>query len=1105
MISLVIIAALAVALLNGMFNAWLSLDRTMKRYLSEYGIADAVISTETTGTDPAKALRQVDGISEVIARITGSSQLITPSGDMLTAQIISMDKEDMLRLHHWEEADSPDGDYVFADSWFAMHNGISAGDTLRIRTGEDEYRPFTVAAVVSAPETLERTKMSSGGNYYPDFGFLYAPISLLEAETGKEMQRMIEEWEDKEKEYLQAKQDMQEAWDEGRTELAQAWEELEKQEKEFEEKRTDLKEQIRQLTEGRFRLMLGRRELDEAEETAEERKEQLAQALDQATGQLLEAEDRIAELTEARNDLNSLTVQLEIAKGQLSVKRDQINGQADKLRGTLGYLTGAQTAWQKIRSGVPDELPEEIAAQKEKVESVLAKNNITPEELNGWIRQAEGGLGQLTSGSRKIQDGIMQINRDYLPEIQQYLEETEQGLEVVYGIHNALQNAIAGIESGLKAIADFEQEAPENKEEISRRLSEVEDALRTIYSGIEEAETAMSEGRQTLEEKDSEAQEAHLKAEEELTEGARILEDSWNELTAWEGYTPLRNEFLIWFDEDVADPRAVLKAAEDTLEVQVLNSEMYGDSRVAAIIRDDLDPLWAMAVLVPLLFVAIMLIVLFLFLSIMILHSRQTIGILRALGYSKGRVCGIFMAACVFLMLAASVLGEGISFAITMIFDHYYWQYFSLPFYIHAHSGPVFAMSAAMLVLLAAGAVILSTRQISRVQPAEAFSRTVSAPPDNGRFIRMLLKRVGPLSKFSLLSLRRNPFRFVTSVISIAGAVSIIFSALSFIVSKNELLTDVFTDQIRYDGQIVFTEEPEETAAEKLGRMDAVGAAERYWMREESISCAGATIRGNLVFLEPGTTMIALKDTSGIPLVWPSEGIVLSAGFAETLGVKPGDTVLVGGVGEKVAAVTRQMAMECQYLPYSELARFRKPEQTGWLIRLREGADGREIANQLYRENGYVTVLWKSLMLSGFAELFDQFDLYVWMLVALCGVVGIFIVVNTGRNNLQEQSLSLSILRAVGFQHHEISARWFLQTLLYMACSLLIGFPVGKMVAVKGLEVLSNSIRHLEYIPSAFQYAWTAISTFAFILAGHVITMRSMKKWDLVQNTRGRE
>ena len=61
------------------------------------------------------------------------------------------------------------------------------------------------------------------------------------------------------------------------------------------------------------------------------------------------------------------------------------------------------------------------------------------------------------------------------------------------------------------------------------------------------------------------------------------------------------------------------------------------------------------------------------------------------------------------------------------------------------------------------------------------------------------------------------------------------------------------------------------------------------------------------------------------------------------------------------------------------------------------------------------------------------------------------------------------------------------------------------MIAVKGLEILSNSSRHLEYIPAAFQYIWTTACTFAFLLAGHIISTRSMKKWDLVENTKGRE
>ena len=79
-----------------------------------------------------------------------------------------------------------------------------------------------------------------------------------------------------------------------------------------------------------------------------------------------------------------------------------------------------------------------------------------------------------------------------------------------------------------------------------------------------------------------------------------------------------------------------------------------------------------MAVLVPLLFVAIMMVVLFLFLSIMIRQSRQSIGILRALGFSKSRVRHVFSAACVVIMLLASLLGGGISIGITWLFNWYF-------------------------------------------------------------------------------------------------------------------------------------------------------------------------------------------------------------------------------------------------------------------------------------------------------------------------------------------------------------------------------------------------------------------------------------------------
>ena len=1111
MIPMVMIAALAIAFINGMYNAWHSLDVSMKDYLDTYGIADAVISTDISAEDTASVIRRQEGVSRVIARLTGSGQIITSSGIQLTAQIISMEKNDFLQLFHWEEQENlSDNNYVLADRWFAEKTGIAAGDILKIRTGKDEWRAFYVAGTVSAPETLSRTKLDIGGKYYPDFGFIYAPVSLLETETENENLRMITEWKEKEAELLKAEQELQEAWDEGQAELAAIREELTKQEQEFEQKQKELKEQIRQLTEGRVRLVLGQKELGDAEATAEERKTQLEELLHRTAGQLLDLEDRQAELTEARNDLKSLKVRMEEARDRLGNTRYQLGVKQEELQTTLQTMKNAYSLWKQVEAtgtdiGLPGINPGDVGISVAEIESTLAANGITPGRLNEWIAQTESGISQLKSGQGSIQSGIARISQDYLPMIHSYLDDTEQALEMIGSVHAALQDGVAEMEAGLKAISEFERDAPDNREEINQKLREVEEGLQAIYSGLAEGENVLTEGREQLEQKSTEAEEAHSEALAELEEGSRGLQEAWNELIAWEGYTPLRNELLIWFDEAVPDHRAALKTLEDALDVPVHNSILYDDSQVAQIIDDNLTPMWAMSVLIPLLFVAIMLVVLFLFLSIMIRQSRQSIGILRALGFERKLVRGIFSITCMTVMGIASVLGGAFSLVITRIFNYFFQNFFFMPYYTQTFSGRVYLLSMTAFLLLSLAVVAISSGAISRIQPAEAVSRPVSAPPGIGRFSRAVLKKADPLSKFSLLSLKRNPFRFVTSVICISGAVSMIFASLSFITAKNEVLNEVFGHQIRYDGQIVFADEPDERIDHDIRMMESVAAAERFRVREEEISFGGKTARTTLMFLEPGTKMFSLTDMQGKPMSNPTEGIVLSHRTAETLGVKTGDTVTAGETVVRVTGISHQQAMECQFLPLTEADRFRKADQTGWLICLKEGAEKTEITERLNGEDGYVTIFWRSLMYEGYNDLFSTFDLYVWMLVILCGVVAVFIVGTTDRNNLQEQQLSLSVLRTIGFQRGQISARWFLQSLLYLMCSLLLGFVLGRVTAIRSLELLSNSTRQLEYVPSAFQYVWTAACTFIFLLMGHLFSTRSMKKWNLVENIKGRE
>ena len=1106
MFSMAMIAVLASSMMNGMYNAWQSMDVSIKKYLSEYGIADAVITTDITDTDMAEVIRRTPGVKKVSARLSGSGQLLTESGEALTAQIISIDKDDILQQHHWEDLADFCGDYLLVDYWFAKQIGISVGDTLRIRTGEDEYRPFTAAGIVSAPETLERTKLDFVGKTYPDFGFVYAPISLLDRETEKESLRMQTEWQEQEAEYRKAEKELQDAWEEGMAELAEAREELERQESAFAEKRDELKEQIRQLTEGRIQLTQGRKELDDAEKTAEERKDQLEQMLERTTGQLLELEDQMMDLKEARNDLSSLLVRLEDARGQLGVARDQITKASGQLQTAMNVMKNARSLWERVHTaGEKIDLPEYMGMTPAEIEQMLANQGITLEGLNGRISQAEDGLAQLKAGEDLIQSGIVRINQSYLPEIQMYLEETEQGVETLSKTHEALQNGIAELEAGRKAIADFEREAPENRELIDQKLQEVKEGIRAIYSGLEEGEAALAEGREQLKEKTAEAETAHAEAESELEEGAKRLQEAWDEIMGWEGYTPLRNEFLIWFEPEITDRRATLKAIEKSLDVTVKSSELYDDSKIKGAIDGTVGPMWELSVVTPIVFTGIVMMVLFLFLSIMIRQSRQHIGILRALGFSRGEIRRSFSLICLMMMAVSSATGGALSVAMTKLLNDVFNSFFLLPEYLFEFNWGVLALSSAGLMLVSVAAVWLSAGSLNRIQPAEAISRAVAAPPKIGSMMQKLLRRMEPLSKFCLLSLKRTPFRFFSSVICLGGAVSCIFASFAFLKSKDQVVIQSFDHQMVYDGQIIFTGEPEEGLDKALRGLDAVQAAERYWGREDEIGFGGKIFRTLLIFLEPETEMVSLNDPAGNPISYPSEGVMLSAKCANQLGVKVGDRVTIGEAEIPVTGISRQMGMDFAYFPAKERTLFHSTFQTGWMIRLREESNRAEVVSLMNGKEGYVTTLWKSLMRKGYTDVMATYDLYMALFVGLCCAMGILIVVNTGRNNLNEQKLPLSVLRAMGFQHRQIARRWFLQSFLFFLFSLAIGFPGGRFAAIYCLDRMKMSDRAMEYIPSAYQYLWTAGLLFAFLVIGHLMTVRVMKKWDLVENTKGRE
>lgn len=1106
-VSIIAVSCLCCGMVVSSLNAYSSLSKTYEFYLKDYGIADAVISTEITEESAVETLASVPGVAAAESRLTGTAHFYTSSGRMLIGNVSTLHEENIQKLFRREQESGMTGDYLLIDYRFAENNGLRTGDELLVRRDGGD-RSFRIAAIVSSPETLAGSRLEGLGGLYTDIGYVYVPASLLDTETEIEFRRMMAEWEEKQEALLQAREEAQKAWEEGEMELAGAKEELESREAEFEQSRKELREKISTLTNARMQLVLGKKDLEEAEAAAAEKKVQLEQGLARAEEQLLELEDREAELEEIRNDLNSLLVRLEDARGRLITARNQLSGSESELQTTLTVMREVKKAWDQVRTqdgetGLPDIVDQQAEISVAELEEKLGQRGITPESLEESIQQAETGANQLRTGSGRIQYAIGQINRDYLPELLDYLEETEQGLEVIAGSRTALQEGIAKMQEGLASIRDFEAEAPESREELAEKLQEVENGLRTIYGAIEEAESALEEVREKLAEETGKAERARLEAEKELSDGADSLNSALEELNAWEGYTPLRNEFLLAFDPDVPDRQAVLEAAKATLGEIVTGAVLMENSMVSSRIRDNLEPWDAMAFFLPLLFAALVMLVVFLFLSMMIRQSRRENGILRALGFRIGEIRALYCTACLLMIIPALILGALISIPLRDIYNDYYIRFIGFPYYVGVFDWKAFAWFSAVLIAVTQAAALAATSAVNGIHPAESMSRQFSAVRGTGEKGERLIRKMKPMTKLSIRSLERNRLRFIASSVCIAAAVGVLFTSLAITVSKNRMQQEILEGRMRYDCQAFFSVEPSQELEREVRELSCVQRLEKIRLYTVVAASGNRTARIPVTALGPESSLLIVPDERGEAMTVPENGIILEANQARKLALRPGDPVTVNGAEMTVKALSRQTGMMSSYLSDSQASDLGEPSQYAWLLQTDE--DNAELFSLLEREESFVMTVWMETLRSSLRTVMESFDIFTGITLVFAVSLGMFIVINTNQTNLLEQKRELSILRALGFQRSEISKHWFSHSLLYFLCAAAIGIPAGMWITEMTVARLSNDNRQLFFVSEPYLYWMTAGILFLFLTAAHFWSMRILKKWDVAENVRDME
>ena len=727
------------------------------------------------------------------------------------------------------------------------------------------------------------------------------------------------------------------------------------------------------------------------------------------------------------------------------------------------------------------------------------------EELSEYTEQPFKTAGDLTSAYASAlndieeQKNLLVSQREQIENTLAEYGLTESDLENIPSLIEQAESGLAQIDDGIKQIDD-------NMPQIEDGLKEIADGKQLILSKLDEAEKQLSDAKKEISENEKKLNDETAKALSEFADLKEELEKAYSELEEGEGYEMLCNQFLIYF-KDGTDSKSELKKLKAILEneeISVKSSFVYEDSAVKNRIDVNLEPIETMSIFMPMVFFIIILIVVFMFMSLIIKQSRREIGILRALGFSKTSIKMLYCEVNFIVSVFSIVLGSVIGYCLMRYVGDYYKDFFPLPEFTFKVNIGMYLLSALLTIVVGQISTLISTGTISKILPSEAMSRPAPETAEIPKILQKLTAKSSPMTKFSVATMLRNKMRFVFSVICISASVMMIFSALAFITSKNYLLHQLYDERINYDCQIFFKADPDDDFMKSMSDLPFVKDVQKMPYYQADFTFNGKTKYAVVNGLDKNTELVGVYDRNNRKISVTEQGIILEKHLAEELGADIGDTVDIDGVPVKIEEISNQSISRFQYMSYQAAEKLGDVTLGSVICNISEN-DEQKLLGFLTEDDNYLYTVFTRLSYQGNEKIFRTYDLAAWIIIGFAIVIGLVIVINTAQTNLLEKKRELCVLRTLGFQHSEVSRKWFVQSFLQFVCSCIIGLPSGIYIAKTALQKLSTEGREYVFANSFNEYIFTILLVLAYMVISHFIAMHSMKKWDMVESVKDKE
>ena len=785
-------------------------------------------------------------------------------------------------------------------------------------------------------------------------------------------------------------------------------------------------------------------ELDEKKEELEEKRAEAEAELESAKQQLTDGE---TEISDGKNQIASAKTELSAKASELQSGKDALSSKAAELESASQQISGQESA---------------LAAKKAEYEQGLNAYLAAKQQVTDQRNSLEAAKAQLTENT---------------PGYEEMLAQIEAGLTEVAGAEAELNAKNAELEAAAGQLSSAESQLAAAKQQIE----DGKNALAAAEAELTDGENQLAAAKEQIEEKEDQLE----AAETELADGLLQYQENQSEF----------DEQMQDADDQIADAQSKIDEIEKP-ETYVLDR----NTNVGYVcLKNDSGVVKGIANVFPVFFFLVAALICMTTMNRMVEEQRTQIGVLKALGFSEGKIMGKYLFYSGSAAISGTLIGYvlGIHFFPLVIITAYGIVYKMGGIY-YVSDLPLALVSLTVAVLCSVGTTWLSCHK--ELKEVAADLMRPKAPKAGKRVflehVPFIWKRLKFLQKVSVRNIVRYKKRFFMMVIGISGCTALLMMGFGVRDSVVAVADQQYEEIQLYDIGVTLKagKMPGEADLKSLdSALEKENAAGMYAMEKtiDLVTDKGTKSIHMVAVENPDEVgdFISLHTKKQEPIAYPKEGeAVLSKKVAETYAVKKGDTILLRDSDNNEMHLKVTGICENHIYNYVYIAPESYEKQIGDVVfknvyvRLPDASDIHEVSAVLMKADGVTAVTVNSDMLSRISQMMSCMNYIVIIIIICAGALAFIVLYNLNNINITERVREIATIKVLGFYPKETASYVFRENMVLTAIGCGLGLILGKwfhrfvmgeiQIDMVSFNVQINAVSYLFSVLLTMGFAW---------------------------------